>query len=319
MGRRPRLFSGGARRWPVFLYFIPVSFCGILFFLHRRAGRRPCRDAHDIFDIFITFIPGGCSGNAAARHHLQGVLDGIYKNTHILYHQLALWLWARRKHTLYHGFCLLYSIAPLCGGLQRLRAKLLRRQAQHGAGELWGLDISEGQLKNAARHLAENGVEARLVCSPMEEPCGIPEGYFDCVYSIYAIGWSTDLACTFRRLAAYLKPGGTLIFSWNHPLFGRAGCVHMQDGKLVFDKSYFDRGDTQFTMDDGVLYLRNYGISDYVNALADAGFRIERLVEQTDAETLAASGALPASRAETNDFARYSTMYVTLPATAAAK
>ena len=166
-------------------------------------------------------------------------------------------------------------------------------QAQHGAGELWGLDISEGQLKNAARHLAENGVEARLVCSPMEEPCGIPEGYFDCVYSIYAIGWSTDLACTFRRLAAYLKPGGTLIFSWNHPLFGRAGCVHMQDGKLVFDKSYFDRGDTQFTMDDGVLYLRNYGISDYVNALADAGFRIERLVEQTDAETLAASGALP--------------------------
>jgi len=67
----------------------------------------------------------------------------------------------------------------------------------------------------------------------------------------------------------------------------------MQDGKLVFDKSYFDRGDTQFTMDDGVLYLRNYGISDYVNALADAGFRIERLVEQTDAETLAASGALP--------------------------
>lgn len=38
--------------------------------------------------------------------------------------------------------------------------------------------------------------------------------------------------------------------------------------------------------------LRNYSISDYVNALADAGFAIERLVEQTDAETLAASGDL---------------------------
>ena len=165
-------------------------------------------------------------------------------------------------------------------------------QAKHGAGELWGLDISESQLRNASRWLAENGVEAHLVCSPMEEPCGIPEGYFDYVYSIYALGWSTDLHCTFRRLAAYLKPGGTLIFSWNHPLYGRAGCVHVQGDRLVFDKSYFDRRDTEFTFDDGVLYLRNYSISDYVNALADAGFTIERLVEQTDAETLAASGDL---------------------------
>ena len=96
----------------------------------------------------------------------------------------------------------------------------------------------------------------------------------------------------FRRLAAYLKPGGTLIFSWNHPLYGRAGCVYVQGDRLVFDKSYFDRRDTEFTFDDGVLYLRNYSISDYVNALADAGFAIERLVEQTDAETLAASGDL---------------------------
>ena len=46
-------------------------------------------------------------------------------------------------------------------------------------------------------------------------------------------------------------------------------------------------------VDEAGTDLRNYGISDYVNALADAGFRIERLVEQTDAETLAASGALP--------------------------
>ena len=68
--------------------------------------------------------------------------------------------------------------------------------------------------------------------------------------------------------------------------------MHVRDGRLVFDKSYFDRRDTEFTFDDGVLYLRNYSISDYVNALADAGFAIERLVEQTDAETLAASGDL---------------------------
>lgn len=54
-------------------------------------------------------------------------------------------------------------------------------QAQHGAGELWGLDISESQLRNAKRHLAANGVTARLICAPMEDECGIPAGYFDLV------------------------------------------------------------------------------------------------------------------------------------------
>lgn len=164
-------------------------------------------------------------------------------------------------------------------------------QAQHGAGELWGLDISESQLRNAERYLAENGVKARLVCSPMEDECGIPESYFDFVYSIYGLGWTTDLGHTFKRLASYLKPGGTLIFSWNHPLFGRVGCVQAEDGRLVFKKSYFDGSDTLVRLDNGELILRNYRLSDYINALADAGFAIERLVEQTDTETLAMTGA----------------------------
>ena len=39
----------------------------------------------------------------------------------------------------------------------------------------------------------------------MEEECGIPADYFDYVYSIYAIGWTTDLEGTFCRIATYLK------------------------------------------------------------------------------------------------------------------
>lgn len=165
-------------------------------------------------------------------------------------------------------------------------------QARRGAGELWGLDISKSQLRNAERWLAENGAEAHLVCAPMEDECGIPEGYFDFVYSIYGLGWTTDLARTFRRLASYLKPGGTLIFSWNHPLFGRAGCVGAEGDSLVFKKSYFDQSGQTLRLDDGEPILRNYRISDYINALAQAGFAIERMIEQTDAATLAASGEL---------------------------
>lgn len=44
----------------------------------------------------------------------------------------------------------------------------------------------------------------------MEEDCGIPKDYFDFVYSIYAIGWTTDLEGTFSRIASYLKKTASL-------------------------------------------------------------------------------------------------------------
>ena len=152
-------------------------------------------------------------------------------------------------------------------------------QAQHGAAELWGLDISESQLKNAARHLRENNVHAKLICAPMENDCGIPENYFDVVYSIYAVGWTSDLQHTLKKLASYLKPGGTLIFSWRHPLHA---CVQMENGRAVLAKSYFDDSFTGRDSDGNTLYFYNYRISDYVCALTQAGFCIEQLVEQSN-------------------------------------
>ena len=104
-----------------------------------------------------------------------------------------------------------------------------------------------------------------------------PSGLFRFRLFDYGLGWTTDLPHTFRRLASYLKPGGTLIFSWNHPLYGRAGCVQVEDGKLVVQKSYFDQSDTRLQLDDGEMLLRNYRLSDYLNALADAGIAAEEL------------------------------------------
>ena len=66
----------------------------------------------------------------------------------------------------------------------------------HGASELWGLDISERQLENARRYLDENGYKAKLFCSPMEQNPSLPQGYFDIAYSIYAIGWTVTATKT---------------------------------------------------------------------------------------------------------------------------
>lgn len=81
----------------------------------------------------------------------------------------------------------------------------LQYHGERQSKELWGLDMSDKQIEKAKQRMAESGLSATLICSPMEEECGIPLAYFDVVYSIYAIGWTTDLEGTFRRIASYLK------------------------------------------------------------------------------------------------------------------
>lgn len=108
---------------------------------------------------------------------------------------------------------------------------------EHGASELWGLDISDRQLENAGEFLCINGYEPKLFRSSMEQNPGLPHSYFDVVYSIYAIGWTVDLQTTFNLIASYIKPGGIFVFSWDHPFMH---CVDEADGKLVLSGSYYE-------------------------------------------------------------------------------
>ncbi len=171
--------------------------------------------------------------------------------------------------------------------------------ADNGAGELWGLDISDRQLHNTEKHLTENSYKAKLFCSPMEENPGLPENYFDVVYSIYAIGWTVDLQTTFQLIASYLKSGGVFIFSWDHPFLH---CVDAVDEKLIFSGSYYEgepftfkktvgkpakRNNPDLKVEKGhPLTLYNRRLSDYINALSAAGLYVERVVEETDKATL---------------------------------
>lgn len=162
------------------------------------------------------------------------------------------------------------------------------------ASELWGLDLSQEQIAKAERHLAENGLAATLICSPMEVDCGIPVDYFDYVYSVYGIGWTTDLEGTFKRIASYLKRDGIFIFSWSHPIHK---CVAAEQDTLVFKKRYFDESWYSVSLDGGVLSLSDRKLSTYVNALAQAGFVLEQMVEESDEDMLQASTSSFAAKA----------------------
>lgn len=168
----------------------------------------------------------------------------------------------------------------------------LKYHADRNAGELWGVDLSEKQLENAKRLLSENGYSAKLICSPMEADLDIPKDYFDCVYSIYGIGWTTDLQGTFNKIASYLKKDGIFIFSWHHTL---NYCVAwsceerkevIENGQLIFHKSYFDEDYFTMPVDGSKIILCNRKISTYINALAKAGFAVEQMIEQNNREAM---------------------------------
>lgn len=163
------------------------------------------------------------------------------------------------------------------------RGHSLQYLSDRGASELWGMDLSGEQLAKTKLYLEACGIKAKLICSPMEEACGVPTGYFDFVYSVYGIGWTTDLEGTLLNIASYLKKGGTFIFSWSHPIHK---CVATENDMLVFKKCYYDESWYSVSWKGGVFSLSDRTLSTYINALAKAGFYIEQMVEQPDEDIL---------------------------------
>lgn len=168
----------------------------------------------------------------------------------------------------------------------------LKYHADRNAAELWGVDLSHKQIENAKGYLKENGYTANFICAPMESELDIPTNYFDYVYSIYGIGWTTDLQGTFKKIASYLKKDGIFIFSWHHTL---NYCVAwscdqrkdiIENDQLIFNRSYFDESYFTMPVHDSEIVLCNRKISTYVNALAKAGFVIEEMIEETDKEVM---------------------------------
>lgn len=172
----------------------------------------------------------------------------------------------------------------------------LQYMAQRGAAELWGIDISRKQIARTREFLDSQGREAHLICSPMEDECGLAPESFDLVCSVYGIGWTTDLNQTFRRIYSYLKKDGIFVFSWSHPIHK---CVSQEEGRLIFGNSYYDEDWYSAAMGDKEIVLSNRMLSIYLNALADNGFYIEKLVEETDRE---------AARNARDDFGRKAMM-----------
>ena len=135
------------------------------------------------------------------------------------------------------------------------------------ADELWGLDFSEEQIRFTKELLKDKNIKTRLFMSSMDENPGIPENYFDFVFSIYALGWTPDLSRTLSLVYSYLKPGGVFIFSWEHPVYH---CLQY-DAKLenyIFERSYIKEGPELYpSWKDVEIVIHPRRLSTYLNTL----------------------------------------------------
>lgn len=147
---------------------------------------------------------------------------------------------------------------------------------QRQAVELWGLDLSSAQIESATKLLANCQAPVHLFESPMEHDPGLPHGYFDLVYSVFALGWTVDLLQTLSQVHRYLKPGGVFVFSWEHPLHNR---FTQQEGNLVLTKSYVEEGSYKHEAWPETAIMQQFRVSTYLNACIQSGFAIERVVE----------------------------------------
>lgn len=150
--------------------------------------------------------------------------------------------------------------------------------ARMGA-DVVGVDFS-GAAIEAARSLAtEVGLEATFVQSTVEGAREHVDGDFDVVYASWGWHiWLPDLHAWARTVASLLEPGGFVYVADQHPATSTYGGSYFRDVP--------ERDDTPGTYADiaapttqNESYEWHHTLADIVNAVADAGLRIEQLRE----------------------------------------
>ena len=121
--------------------------------------------------------------------------------------------------------------------------------AERGALELWGVDLSPVQIAFAEETLRSFAPRVRLIESPMEVNPGLPRNHFDLVLSVYGLGWTTDLRATMELVNGYLRPGGCLLVSGEHPVYS---CLEWNGTQYAISAPYFTEGPREYASWKGV-------------------------------------------------------------------
>lgn len=147
------------------------------------------------------------------------------------------------------------------------------------------IDISEGQLAYARQDAVEEGLSIDFQQSTIEayNPNGIT---FDLITSSHAFEFVAEPFEQVKRIAQWLKPGGTLMISTVHPVYnGEWVSADEEDGTETWGRlliNYFKPEDDvreQPSGEGASITSRAYPVSAWFNAFRAAGLVVDRLEE----------------------------------------
>lgn len=159
---------------------------------------------------------------------------------------------------------------------------------EHGAESVLGTDISHKMLEIAGRKNQDERIEYR--CAAMED-LEFPAESFDIVLSSLAFHYVEDFGLLVKRIAAWLKQGGELVFSVEHPVFtsyGTQDWYYDKDGTILHfpvDRYYYEgKRDAVFLGENVIKYHRT--LTTYLNTLLQNGFVIQHIIEPQPPEEM---------------------------------
>jgi SAM-dependent methyltransferase len=136
-----------------------------------------------------------------------------------------------------------------------------------------GVDITDGQLANARKFMAEYGPEFPLVQASAED-VPLPDASFDIAFSEYGASIWCDPYAWVPEAARLLRPGGRLIFLVNSVF---AVLTDDSPNELELARDYFGMHRFEWPGEEGVNFYLGYG--EWIRLFRANGFEVEDLVQ----------------------------------------
>ncbi|MBO9355972.1 methyltransferase domain-containing protein [Bordetella petrii] len=155
-----------------------------------------------------------------------------------------------------------------------------RWMREHGASSVLGLDLSQKMIERARTDTTDSSIQYRIADL---DTLDLPEASFDLIFSSLAFHYVRDFRRLVHTMRQSLCRGGWLVFTIEHPVFMAAAHPHWiadEDGRKTWPvNGYAMEGErrTDWFAKGIVKYHRMIGTT--INALIDAGFRIQRVEE----------------------------------------
>ncbi|MGH2553948.1 MAG: class I SAM-dependent methyltransferase [Chitinophagaceae bacterium] len=144
-----------------------------------------------------------------------------------------------------------------------------------------GVDISDASIKLAKEINEELGQDATFICCNVLDTSMYLKEQFNIIFTSFGtIGWLPDLMPWATMIAERLKPGGIFYIAEFHPV------IWMFDDEFTHIKYAYENREVIITENEGTYtdrnaeingkeYSWNHSISEVLNALINAGLKIE--------------------------------------------